>query len=107
MNKYRLINCQNLSLTEQLSFRDEINSSIFDLYQINSPYISKNGVRYIRGTDKLVADVNNIIVTVGNNIRTVYSNISDCSRQLNIGKKHIKNSLVTGKPYKGYSFSFI
>lgn len=62
MNKYRLINCKNLSLTEQLSLKDEIDSAILDLYKIHSPYIIKNGIRYIRGTNNLVSDINNIIV---------------------------------------------
>lgn len=109
MNKHRLMNSQSLSLLVQLSVKDEINSAINKLYNINSPYIIKNGIRYIRDTNNLVPDTNNIIVTVEgvSGIKTIYSNISDCSEQLNIGKKHIKNSLVTNKCYKGYSFSFI
>lgn len=109
MNKYRLINSQNLSPVEQLSIKDEINSAITELYNIDSPYTIKKGVRYLRATDNLVSDTNNIIVRLveDNNIKTIYYNISDCSRQLNIGKKQIKNCLVTGKPYNGYTFNFI
>ena len=112
MNKYRWINCQSLSLVEQLSLENEISSAIADLYKLDCPYIIKNEVRYVRSSDKLVSDSNNIVVRLcpenkQTSIKTIYSNISDCSRQLNIGTKHIKNSLVTGKPYKGYTFSFI
>lgn len=106
MNKYRLTSNSHLLSNHPLSSIGEIKSELFELYKINSPYILKDGVRYIRDTYKLVPDQNSIFVQ-HNNIRTVYLSISDCYKTLNIGRKIIKNCLITGIPYKGYSFSFI
>lgn len=106
MNKYRLTSNAHLLKNLPLISEDIIESKLIELYKINSPYVLQDGIRYIRDTDQLVPDLNSITVD-HNNIKTVYLNISDCSKKLNIGRKTIKNCLVTGKSYKGYTFSFI
>ena len=106
MYKYRLTSNTHLLNNQPLITKGIIESELFELYKINSPYVLRKGIRYIRDTDQLVADINTITVEY-NNIRTVYLNISDCSKKLNIGRKIIKNCLVTGKSYKEYTFSFI
>lgn len=105
MNRYRLTSNKNFT-NYKLSTDIEIKSKLLELYKINSPYVLKKGVRYIRDTDKLVPEVNSITVQY-NDIITIYISMSECSKALNIGRKRIKDCLVTGKPYKGYTFSFI
>jgi hypothetical protein len=106
MNKYRITSNHHLHNGRGLISQDKIQSELFELYKIPSPYVTLNGIRYIRNTDLLVVDLNTITVEY-NNITTVYHGITDCSLNLNIGRKIIKNCLVTGNPYRGYLFSFI
>jgi hypothetical protein len=81
----------------------EIENLLSKLYLINSPYDIKQGVRYYRNTDKLVSEATNLIVIDSSN-RTVYPSISDCAKNLNIGRNNIKQCLISGEPYKGYKF---
>lgn len=82
----------------------EIENLLSKLYLIDSPYEIKQGVRYYRNTDKLVSEAINLIVidTSGNN--TIYSSISDCAKNLKIGRNKIKQCLSSGESYKGYKF---
>jgi hypothetical protein len=82
----------------------EIEKLLSKLYSIDSPYVIKQGVRYHRNTDKLVSEATNLIVTDSNNNRTVYASISDCAKNLSIGRNKIKHCLISGEIYKGYRF---
>ena len=82
----------------------EIKKRLSKLYLIDSPYVVKQGVRYYRDTDKLVSEAVNIIVidNIGN--KTVYPSITDCAKNLSIGRNKIKQCLISGESYKGYTF---
>jgi hypothetical protein len=96
-NTYLLDNKQRISLYE-------IENLLSKLYLIDSPYEIKQGVRYYRNTDKLVSEATNIIVidNIGN--KTIYPSISNCAKNLNIGRNKIKQCLISGESYNGSIF---
>jgi cytochrome c oxidase subunit 3 len=104
INIYRMTTNTNLLINKQGISLYEIEKLLSKLYLIDSPYVIKQGVRYYRNTDKLVSEATNLIVTDRNNDRIVYSSISDCAKNLNIGRNKIKQCLISGEVYKGYKF---
>lgn len=36
--------------------------------------------------------------------KNIYHSISDCAKNLNIGRNKIKQCLISGESYKGYKF---
>ena len=104
INKYRITtNTSLLDKLQRLSIY-EIENLLSKLYLIDSPYEIKEGVRYYRNTDKLVSEATNLIVIDSSGNNTIYSSISDCAKNLNIGRNKIKQCLSTGELYKGYKF---
>jgi len=78
------------------------------LFSLPSPYEIKNGIRFIRGTDKLCAAQEKLKIIVKDakgNIQ-YFNSITDCSLNINITRKIIKNCLITGASYNGYTFKF-
>jgi hypothetical protein len=104
INMYRMTtNISLLDNKERISLY-EIEKRLSKLYLIDSPYVVKQGVRYYRDTDKLVSEAVNIIVidSIGN--KTVYPSMADCAKNLSIGRNKIKQCLISGESYKGYTF---
>ncbi len=104
INIYRIAtNISLLDNKERISLY-EIEKILSKLYLIDSPYVVKQGVRYYRDTDKLVSEAVNIIVidSIGN--KTIYPSMTDCAKNLSIGRNEIKHCLISGKSYKGYMF---
>jgi len=104
INKYRVTTNTNLLNNVQLISVSEIKNLLTELYLIDSPYEIKQGVRYYRNTDKLVSEALNIIVIDSSGSNTTYSSLSDCAKNLNIGRNKIKQCLSSGEQYKGYRF---
>lgn len=104
INKYRITTNTNLLDNVQLISVSEIQDLLSKLYSIDSPYEIKQGVRYYRNTNNLVSEAINIVVIDSNGNNTIYSNLSDCARNLNIGRNKIKQCLSSGEHYKGYIF---
>jgi len=96
-NSYLLDNMQRISIYD-------IENLLYKLYLMDSPYEIKEGVRYYRNTDKLVSEATNIIVLDSNGNKIIYPSISDCAKNLNIGRNKIKQCLISGETYKGYMF---
>ena len=72
-----------------------------------SPYEIKNGIRFIRGTNKLVSESLKIRATdifIPNNT-SVFSSISECSIALKLDRSKIKTCLLSGEIYKNYRFT--
>lgn len=84
--------------------RAEIENLISKLYLIDSPYVIKQGARYYRDTDKLVSEATNLIVIDSSGKKTIYPRMSDCAKNLNIGRNKIKQCLISAEAYKGYKF---
>lgn len=105
MNKYRLTtNINLLNNKEQISI-SEIENLLSRLYLSESPYEIKEGVRYIRNTDKLVRGASNKIVVIDSDKKTtVYNSLTECAKSLNIPKDKIKQCLNRGKSLNGHSF---
>jgi hypothetical protein len=103
INKYRLTTNVNLLKKERISIL-EIENLLTTLYLSDSPYEIKQGIRYLRNTNKLVSEATKIIVIDMNNNRNIYKSMSKCAESLNISRSTIKQYLNTGKSYKGYIF---
>jgi hypothetical protein len=104
MNKYRLTT--NLKLKKVVISISELDNLISALYSKDSPYVIKQDIRYYRDTNKLVSEAIAITAIDNNNNKVVYNNISECSIELKISRKKIKDCIDTGKPYKGYIFVY-
>jgi hypothetical protein len=104
INKYRMTTNTSLLDNKQRISIYEIKNLLSKLYLIDSPYEIKQGVRYHRNTDKLVSEATNIIVIDNSGNKTVYLSMSDCAKNLNIGRNKIKQCLISGEPYKGSLF---
>lgn len=101
MNNYRLSSNYVIKIDQNITL-EKLNY----LFSLPSPYEIKNNIRFIRGTDKLVSEKLNIIVEDMNGNIQYFNSILDCSLQLNISRKIIKNCLITGTPHKDYIFKF-
>jgi cytochrome c oxidase subunit 3 len=105
INKYRLTT--NISLLQNTNYISllEIDSLLFELYKLDSPYETKEGRRYYRNTSKCVNEATSIIVIdINNKNKTIYNSFSDCAKSLQIGRLKIKQCLNSGETYKGYTF---
>ncbi len=86
--------------------KDLVQEKLNNLFSLPSPYEIKNGIIFLRGTDKLVSKKFKIKIEHTNGKVLYFSSISECSLNLNIPSKIIKNCLITGNPYKNYIFKF-
>lgn len=101
MNNYRL------SSNSSVKFDNSIILEKFNyLFFLPSPYEIKNNIRFIRGTDNLVSEKLNIIVEDAKGNKQYFYSMVECSKQMNISRKKIKNCLITGISYKDYIFKF-
>ena len=106
INKHRLSTYEGSDTKEQISI-SFINDLLSKIYLIDSPYEIKQGLRYIRGTNKLVSESSSIIVIDTNkNSESNYSSMTECAQSLNISRVTIKKYLTSGKSYKGYLFIY-
>ena len=103
MNKYRLTTNSNLLKGKELISMKEIENLISKLYLTDSPYEIRNNNRYYRNTNNLVSDSTKIIA-IKDNKNKMYNSMSECAKDINISRKYIKECLISGKPYKGYTF---
>jgi len=104
INRYRITT--NISLLDNMQRISiyEIENLLSKLYLIDSPYEIKQGIRYYRNTNKLVSEAINLIVMDSSGNNTIYSSMSDCAKNLKVGRNKIKHCLSTGESYKGYKF---
>lgn len=82
----------------------EIKNKLTSLFLIPAPYEIKNGVRYLKDTNKLVSEKVKIISIDKFNKKSIYSSITECSKALQIDRSKIKNCILTGKTYNNYNF---
>ena len=110
MNKNRLSTNKSSYLLHTLPsisylYNKTIEEQLDILFNIESPYQIKDGIRYIRNTNNLVSESLNIVcIHIDYNKRILYNSISECAKDLNISRKIIKNSIHLNKEYKGYIF---
>ena len=105
INKYRLTT--NLHLKKLELDISTLENLLIKLYLVESPYEIKQGFRYYRGTNKLVSESVEITVTnTNNNEKTIYKSITECSEELKISRKKIKDCLDTGNSYNDYNFVY-
>jgi len=76
------------------------------LLSLPSPYEVKEGILFLRGTDKLVSKFFKIKVENTNGKIQYFTSISECSLNLNIPSKIIKNCLLSGLHHKNYTIKF-
>lgn len=104
INMYRITTNKHLLNNKLWISLNEIENLLSKLYLIDSPYVNKEGIRYYRNTNKLVSEAINIVVIDSKNNRFIYSSMSDCAKNLKIGRNNIKKHLISGEPYEGYKF---
>jgi hypothetical protein len=81
-----------------------IKSLLNKLYLMDSIYEIKEGVRYYKNTNKLVSESTSVVVIDSNNNKTIYTSLTDCAKNLHIGRAKIKHCLTTGESCNGYYF---
>lgn len=86
----------------QKAFEFEI--KLKDLLSLPTLYEIKHGVRFLRGTNKLVSERLHILCFDRNYKKLSFSSISECSKALNIDRSTIKKYLITGKFFNNYKF---
>jgi len=92
MNNFRLTTNKSIINTACLNNTvSSLESKISNLFSLPAPYEIKNGVRYLRGTNKLVSEKLRIIAIDENDNKLFFSSISECHRALKIGRLMIKN----------------
>jgi hypothetical protein len=100
-----LIKNQSLQKKKELT----IIAKIFLLFSLPSPYEIRDGIRFIRNSSNLVSDKLKIIAIEAkpeNNNILKYSSITECSKELKIGRTIIKNCILSGQYYKNFKFKF-
>lgn len=109
MNNFRL----KLDYVDWLSQKDNgVNKDLIQdklkyLFYFSSPYEVKNGILFIRNTEKLVSKVFKIVVEdkEEGNIQ-YFTSISECCLVLKISRDIVKDCLITGNAYNNYTFKF-
>jgi hypothetical protein len=76
------------------------------LLSLPSPYEIKEGILFLRGTNKLVSKFFKIKVKDTSDEVQYFTSISECRLNLNIPSKIIKNCLLLNIPYKNYTIKF-
>ncbi len=74
------------------------------VFSLPSPYIIKQGQRFIRDTDTFVKDKIGLFVLDEQDNKKFYKSINHCSCSLGISPSVIKKYLILGKPYGKFRF---
>lgn len=108
-NNFRLSNSDKLNKKNNLITESdfEFKNKLNNLFSLPTPYVIKNGVRFIRGTNKLVSEKVKFVSIDNLNNKVFFSSLTECSKTLYINRSIIKNCLLTGDTYKKYKFIFI
>ena len=107
INKYRLTTNTNLYEDKNRISLLEIDKLLSKLYLIESPYETKEGIRYYRNTTRLVSESIKITAIDKKNNKKIYESMSECAKDLKISRKKIKECLNTGDAYIGYVFVLV
>lgn len=85
----------------------EFEKKLTNLFNISSPYDIIGGVRFVKGSNKLVSNSVTIkCLNVTNKQISYYTSITECAKELNIDRSTIKKYLISGQPYNNYYFFF-
>jgi heme/copper-type cytochrome/quinol oxidase subunit 3 len=106
MNSFRLTTSSKSNSNEISNKIISINSKLLNITSLSTPYVIKDGKRYLRNTNKLVSDKLSIIAINNNGNEKYFSSIIQCSKSLGFGRLTIKNCLLKGNTHKGYKFVY-
>ena len=85
----------------------EFKDKLVCLFAIPSPYIIKNSVRFLRGSNSLVSEKRDIYcINVLTNEIIKFSSLTECGKALGIDRSTIKKYLISGQIYNNYRFTF-
>jgi len=76
----------SLKNKKNLSINYNLEDKFKTLFSLSSPYEIKNGLRNMRGTNKLVSEGLKIIAIDNLNNKYIFSSISECSIAINIDR---------------------
>jgi hypothetical protein len=85
---------------------EAIDIKLKNLLLLPAPYEIKNGIRFIKDTNKLVPEKIKLISVDKFNKELNFISITECSKILQIDRSKIKHCLITGESYKNYIFKF-
>ena len=90
-------------ISRGIEFKDKLSC----LFAIPSPYIIKNSVRFLRGSNSLVSEKRDIYcINVLTNEILKFSSLTACEKSLAINRSTIKKYLISGQIYNNYRFTF-
>jgi hypothetical protein len=102
-NNFKLSSHFTLATRNDNNLEEKFNN----LFKLPSPYIIKDGFRFIRNTNNFVSEGLNLSVKdIKNNQIFIFTSITECSNILKIDRKIIKICLFSGEPYKNFEFKF-
>ena len=107
INKYRLTTNSDLYGDKNRISLLEIDKLLSKLYLIESPYETKEGIRYYRNTTRLVSESVKIIAIDKEDNKKIYESMTECAKDLKISRKKIKECLSTGDTHNGYVFVIV
>ena len=84
INKYRVTTNTNLYEDKNRISLLEIDKLLSKLYLIESPYETKEGIRYYRNTTRLVSESVKITAIDKENNKKIYESMSECAKDLKI-----------------------
>ena len=93
-------NLKQTKISLNLKFKNKLET----LYSLPAPYEIKKGVRFIRGSDKLVSEKLKIMTIDNFNNKSIFASISECSKSLKINRSKINKCLLTGEIYNNCQF---
>jgi cytochrome c oxidase subunit 3 len=98
---------KNLVLVLEKKEEESLEFKITQLFLLPAPYVLKDGIRYLRNTDKLVIGSHKHILVVVDPLghKLYFKTFSAARKELKIDLKTIKKYLLRGEVYKGYRFS--
>jgi hypothetical protein len=107
MNNFRLkLDRDSISQKDNEVNKDLIQDKLKYLFSLSSPYEVKNGILFVRNTDKLVSKVYQIVVEDKDGNIQYFTSISECCLVLKISRDIVKDCLITGNAYNNYTFKF-
>jgi hypothetical protein len=103
MNSFRF---KTDSVLGDSNTKDLVQDKLNSLFSIPSPYVERNGILFIRDSEKIISK--KFIIKVENTEGKVqyFPSILECSLSLNISRKIIKYCLITGNSYNNYIIKF-
>jgi hypothetical protein len=102
MNNFRLSTNKFKVKIDEAIIQDKLSN----LFSKPPVYDIRNGIRFLAGTDVLVTERLKIVVVDSEGNKSIFPSINSASIALNLGRKTIKDCILSNKEYKGLTFHY-